>query len=191
MGVGRTAIYKRPVNGIQVQSSACHRPSPGAKHTAVPVLRPRAHHGAWPWVRSPSSSAESGSWVVSKASRLPWPLRTVQGMGSGASSPVLGTSLLLQACFPAVDSETRTEQWVSCCLEKTQCIWYFTILPNISRLKNQVLLILLLSLEQIYLPPLRNSSGITAHSFTPFPPQKLREEQPDPYTFSRNSVFKN
>ena len=119
-------------------------------NTAVPVLRPCAHHGAWPWVRSPSSSAESGSWVVSKASRLPWPLRTVQGMGSGALSPVLGTSLLLQACFAAVDSETRTEQWVSCCLEKTQCIWYFTILPNISRLKNQVLLILLLSLEQIY-----------------------------------------
>ena len=86
--------------------------------------------------------------MVSKASRLPWPPRTVQGTGPGAASPVPGTSLLLQACFPAVHSETRTEQRVSLLFEKILNV-YSTLLPFLISagskpkvlfiLKNQVL----------------------------------------------------
>lgn len=166
-------------------------------NAAEQVLRPRPrgrcaapmwHRGAWPWVRSSSSSAESGSWGASKASRPPRPLRTGRGMVPGALSPAPGTSLRLQACFPAVDSETRTAVGLLLFEKNTQHIWYSTILPN-SRLKNQVLFILLLSLEQIY-----HLWGTQMESQPVASPPFLcrnREEQPNPYTFSRNSVFKN
>lgn len=161
MRVGRTAVYKWPVSGIQisqVQSSAWHRPTPGTKHSsagpaAVATGAKRTasmlHHCAWPWVRSPSSSAESGSWVVSRASHRPWPLRTAQGTVSGALSPVPGTSLRLQACFPAVDSETRTEQWVSCCLKKILNVYGILLSFLIAGSKTRYYLFYY-SLEQIY-----------------------------------------
>ena len=151
---------------------------PLALNTAVQVLQPRprvqahsihAAHGAWPWVRSPSSSAESGSWVVSRASRRPWPLRTAQGTVSGALSPVPGTSLRLQACFPAVDSETRTEQWVSCCLKKILNVYDILLSFLIAGSKTRYYLFYY-SLEQIY--HLRGTQMESAHSITPFPLQK-------------------
>lgn len=167
--------------GFSGQSSAWHRPTPGARRSRRQVLRPagcgsRCGTHVAPWrltLGEVSSSAESGSWgsFQSESSAT----ATENWARHGTRCPVTRSwnfSSPPSLFFQLLTVRLKDSSGSLAVYEKnTQHMWYSTILPN-SRLKNQVLLYSITLSETV--TTFEELKWNHSHSITPFPLQKQR-----------------